>query len=127
MLIHELTHAMEVKKRYEAFKQFISRYIEDEMGADVETLRAHVKSVYAEWGHELTDESAQREIVAKFCEHKLFQDEAAIKRLFQFFTRVCYEYFNALIRNIILAHKLMQQFGASRVTNISLIEELFLS
>lgn len=80
-LIHELTHHMESSGLYNRFSDTAMRYVEENMGADVESVRQAVMADYARSGVTLDEDGATREIVAKFAEEKLFTDEATVRRL----------------------------------------------
>lgn len=80
-LIHELTHYMESSGLYSRFSDTAMRYVAENMGADVESVRQAVMVDYARSGVALDKDGATREIVAKFAEEKLFTDEATIRRL----------------------------------------------
>lgn len=81
VLIHELTHHMERSGLYGRFSDVALRFVAENMGADVDTLRRAVIADYARAGVTLDADGATREIVAKFAEEKLFTDEAAVRRL----------------------------------------------
>ena len=81
VLIHELTHHMERSGLYGRFSNAALRFVAENMGADVETLRRAVIADYARAGVTLDEDGATREIVAKFAEEKLFTDEATVRRL----------------------------------------------
>ena len=81
VLIHELTHHMERSGLYGRFSDAALRFVAENMGADVDTLRRAVIADYARAGVTLDEDGATREIVAKFAEEKLFTDEAAVRRL----------------------------------------------
>lgn len=81
VLIHELTHHMERSGLYGRFSDAALRFVAENMGADVETLRRAVIADYARAGVTLDADGATREIVAKFAEEKLFTDEATVRRL----------------------------------------------
>ena len=81
VLIHELTHHMERSGLYGRFSDAALRFVAENMGADVDTLRRAVIADYARAGVTLDEDGATREIVAKFAEEKLFTDEATIRRL----------------------------------------------
>lgn len=83
VFVHELTHHIETTDHYEAFSKFVTDYISNDMQADVDMMKQAIIADYAENGVNLTDEGAQRELVAKFAESKLFKDEAAVNRLYQ--------------------------------------------
>lgn len=80
-LIHELTHYMESSGLYSRFSDTAMRYVAENMGADVESVRQAVMADYARSGVALDKDGATREIVAKFAEEKLFTDEATVRRL----------------------------------------------
>ena len=82
VLFHELTHHLETKKDYASFAKYALDYIANDMGADVQTLKENIIKDYAEGGITLDDHGAERELVAKFTESKLFRDEAAVNRLY---------------------------------------------
>ena len=81
VLIHELTHHMERSGLYGRFSDAALRFVAENMGADVDTLRRAVMDDYARAGVTLDEDGATREIVAKFAEEKLFTDEATVRRL----------------------------------------------
>lgn len=81
VLIHELTHHMERSGLYGRFSDAALRFVAENMGADVDTLRRAVIADYARAGVTLDEDGATREIVAKFAEEKLFTDEATVRRL----------------------------------------------
>lgn len=80
-LIHELTHHMESSGLYSHFSDTAMRYVAENMGADVESVRQAVMADYARSGVTLDEDGATREIVAKFAEEKLFTDETTVRRL----------------------------------------------
>lgn len=80
-LIHELTHHMESSGRYSEFRETALRYVAENMGADVDSVRQALMADYAQNGVTLDEDGATREIVAKFAEEKLFTDEATVRRL----------------------------------------------
>ena len=80
-LIHELTHHMESSGLYGEFRDMALRYVAENMGADVDSVRQAVMADYARNGVALDEDGATREIVAKFAEEKLFTDEATVRRL----------------------------------------------
>ena len=80
-LIHELTHHMENSGLYGEFRDMALRYVAENMGADVNSVRQAVMADYARNGVALDEDGATREIVAKFAEEKLFTDEATVRRL----------------------------------------------
>ena len=79
VLIHELTHRMESSGLYDKFSGMMMRAMSGEM--DVDTVKQAIIADYREGGIELDDDGANRELVAKFAESRLFQDEASIQRL----------------------------------------------
>lgn len=81
VLVHELTHHMESSGLYGKFSKAAMRFVAEDMGADVDTLRRAVMDDYARAGVTLDEDGATREIVAKFAEEKLFTDEATVRRL----------------------------------------------
>lgn len=81
VLIHELTHHMESSGLYEEFSQKVLGFIAEDMGVDVDALRQSITQEYGQNGVQLDEGGASRELVAKFAESKLFQDEASISRL----------------------------------------------
>ena len=81
VLIHELTHHMESSGLYSRFSDTALRFVAEDMGADVDTLRRAVMADYARAGVTLDEDGATREIVAKFAEEKLFTDEETVRRL----------------------------------------------
>lgn len=81
VLVHELTHHMESSGLYGKFSDAAMRFVAEDMGADVDTLRRAVIADYARAGVTLDEDGATREIVAKFAEEKLFTDEATVRRL----------------------------------------------
>lgn len=83
VLVHELTHHMETSGLYGDFQQMVLNYIQNDMGADLPSLRRVVMEQYRQGGTELNEAGADREIVAAFADNKLFQDEMAINRLAQ--------------------------------------------
>lgn len=80
-LIHELTHHMERSGLYGEFRDMALRYVAENMGADVDSVRQAVIADYARNGVALDEDGATREIVAKFAEEKLFTDETTVRRL----------------------------------------------
>lgn len=81
VLVHELTHHMETSGLYGKFSDAAMRFVAEDMGADVDTLRRAVMDDYARAGVALDEDGATRELVAKFAEEKLFTDEATVRRL----------------------------------------------
>ena len=81
VLVHELTHHMESSGLYGKFSDAAMRFVAEDMGADVDTLRRAVMDDYARAGVTLDEDGATREIVAKFAEEKLFTDEDTVRRL----------------------------------------------
>ena len=80
-LIHELTHHMESSGLYGEFRDMALRYVAENMGADVDSVRQAVMADYARNGVALDEDGATREIVAKFAEERLFTDETTVRRL----------------------------------------------
>lgn len=80
-MIHELTHHMESSGLYGEFRDMALRYVAENMGADVDSVRQAVMADYARNGVALDEDGATREIVAKFAEEKLFTDETTVRRL----------------------------------------------
>ena len=80
-LIHELTHHMENSGLYSEFSRMAMQYVAEDMGADVGSLRQAIAADYAQNGVALDEDGANREIVAKFAEERLFTDEATVRRL----------------------------------------------
>ena len=80
-LVHELTHHMESSGLYGEFRDMALRYVAENMGADVDSVRQAVMADYARSGVALDEDGATREIVAKFAEEKLFTDETTVRRL----------------------------------------------
>ncbi len=80
-LIHELTHHMENSGLYGEFRDMALRYVAENMGADVDSVRQAVIADYARNGVALDEDGATSEIVAKFAEEKLFTDETTVRRL----------------------------------------------
>ena len=80
-LIHELTHHMESSGLYSEFSRMAMQYVAEDMGADIDSMRQAVMTDYAKSGVVLDEDGANREIVAKFAESKLFTDEATVRRL----------------------------------------------
>lgn len=83
MFVHELTHHIENSGAYQRFSEIVGKYISESLNVDLEYMKRVIKEDYAEGGIELDDDGAMREVVAKFCEGKLFNDEEAILRLAQ--------------------------------------------
>ena len=81
VLVHELTHHMETSGRYGDFADAVLDYIARETDVDIGTMKRAIRQDYEKAGVTLDDAGAEREIVAKFAESKLFTDEAAINRL----------------------------------------------
>lgn len=72
---------MESSGRYSEFRETALRYVAENMGADVDSVRQALMADYAQNGVTLDEDGATREIVAKFAEEKLFTDEATVRRL----------------------------------------------
>ena len=83
VLVHELTHHMETSGLYSQFSQRVLGFLAEDMGVDVDALRGDVQRIYQDNGVELDEDGASREMVAKFAEDYLFQDERSIQRLLQ--------------------------------------------
>ena len=83
VLVHELTHHLETSGQYDTLRDRIFTFLSDEMKVDVQALQQAVIQDYAQNGVQLDAEGASRELVAKFCESRLFQDEKSIERLAQ--------------------------------------------
>lgn len=81
VLVHELTHHMETSGLYDDFSRKIMGFIAEDLGVDVDALKQSITDEYGRYGVELDGDSAGRELVAKFAESKLFQDERSIRRL----------------------------------------------
>ena len=81
VLVHELTHHMETSGLYQEFSDMALRYVAEDMSADMDALKRTIIREYAEGGFVLDEDDATREIVAKFAESKLFQDERTVRRL----------------------------------------------
>ena len=81
VLVHELTHHMETSGLYGEFSKMILDHINTDMQVDLIALREELKKDYAAAGKELTGDMVNREVVAKFAEDYLFQDEKTIERL----------------------------------------------
>lgn len=84
VFIHELTHHLEASGKYEAYKNFVlAEYTRANGQNGQNALRAYIKSTiedYAEFGQQLSEDGAIREVVAEMSE-KLLGDEAMIDRL----------------------------------------------
>lgn len=78
---HELTHHLESSGHYEALQKAVMDYMESQTEADMEELRQVVMEEYEQAGMQLDEAGADREIVAKFVESRLFQDQESINRL----------------------------------------------
>lgn len=83
VLVHELTHHMETSGIYEDFSRKVLGFIAEDMGVDVDALRRSITQEYGQYGVALDEDGASRELVAKFAENYLFQDERSVQRLLQ--------------------------------------------
>lgn len=83
VLIHEMTHHMETSGLYGDFRTKILGFMEEDMGVSVNAMEQSIIREYKQYNVELDIEGASRELVAKFAEEKLFQDEQSIQRLLQ--------------------------------------------
>lgn len=81
VLVHELTHHIETSGQYDALQSRVLEFIGQDMQTDVNAMLEAVTRDYAARGVALTQDGARRELVAKFCEEKLFTDEKSIERL----------------------------------------------
>ena len=81
VLVHELTHHLETSGNYADFQKTVLDYIANDMGVDVGAMKQAIIQEYGQVGVTLNEDGATRELVAKYAESKLFQDEAAINRL----------------------------------------------
>lgn len=81
VLVHELTHHIETSGQYDALQSRVLEFIGQDMQTDVNAMLEAVTHDYAARGVTLTQDGARRELVAKFCEEKLFTDEKSIERL----------------------------------------------
>ena len=81
VLVHELTHHIETSGQYDALQSRVLEFIGQDMQTDVNAMLEAVTRDYAARGVTLTQDGARRELVAKFCEEKLFTDEKSIERL----------------------------------------------
>lgn len=81
VLVHELTHHLETSGNYADFQKTVLDYIANDMGVDVGAMKQAIIQEYGQGGVTLNEDGATRELVAKYAESKLFQDEAAINRL----------------------------------------------
>ena len=81
VLVHELTHHLETSGLYDAFSNRILSFMAEETGNSIEQLRASIAQDYAQAGKTLDTDGAARELVAAFCESKLFTDEKSVRRL----------------------------------------------
>ncbi len=77
---HELTHSVEDAKSYADLKNLVMERIAA-TGGDLQALRQQKMELYARNGHQLTEEDADREIVAKYVEDHLLTDEQSIREL----------------------------------------------
>lgn len=81
VLVHELTHYLETSGQYDALSARVLDFVAQDMRTDIGALIRAVTQDYAENGVQLDEDGARREIVAKFCEEKLFTDEKSVERL----------------------------------------------
>ena len=81
VLVHELTHHLETSGLYDAFSQRVLSFMAEDSGSSIEQLRASIAQDYAQAGKTLDTDGAARELVAAFCESKLFTDEKSVRRL----------------------------------------------
>ncbi len=77
IISHELTHSLEAAKAYGKFSKMILRELES-TGEDLNILRAEKKNLYARNGVMLSNENANREIVAEYVEKNLLSNEKKI-------------------------------------------------
>ena len=59
----------------------ILSFMAEDTGHSIEQLRASIAQDYAQAGKTLDTDGAARELVATFCESKLFTDEKSVRRL----------------------------------------------
>lgn len=83
VLVHELTHHMETSGLYSQFSDRVLGFVAQDMNVDVDALKQSIITEYQANNVTLDSDGATRELVAKFAEDKLFQDEASIRRLLQ--------------------------------------------
>ena len=83
VFVHEMTHYIESSGQYDALRGHVLQYIAQDMHTDVKAMQDEIIRDYAQYGVKLDETGAQRELVAKFCEEKLFTDEKSIQRLAQ--------------------------------------------
>ena len=83
VFVHEMTHYIESSGQYDALRGHVLQYIAQDMHTDVKAMQDEIIRDYAQYGVKLDENGAQRELVAKFCEEKLFTDEKSIQRLAQ--------------------------------------------
>ena len=81
VLVHELTHYIETRDNYIELSNRVMEFIRKEMNTDVKAMRDEIIRDYARYGVRLDEDGAKRELIAKFCEEKLFTDEKSIQRL----------------------------------------------
>ncbi|MBQ9721052.1 MAG: hypothetical protein IJV64_10215, partial [Oscillospiraceae bacterium] len=81
VLVHELTHHMESSGRYGEFSKMVLNHIAREYDVGVDELKKEIRARYAEAGIQLDDTGAEREIVARFAQENLFQNEETINHL----------------------------------------------
>lgn len=82
VLVHELTHHLEQSDGYGELVDFY-RANTEKSGVRLADLVRAKQEQYAEQGIQLTEDAAQREIIAEFCDTTLFTDERSIMRLAQ--------------------------------------------
>ena len=81
VLVHELTHHLETSGLYDAFSQRVLSFMAEDSGSSIEQLRVSIAQDYAQAGKTLDADGAAQELVAAFCEPKLFTDEKSVRRL----------------------------------------------
>lgn len=82
VFVHELTHHLEQSDGYGELVDFY-RANTEKSGVRLADLVRAKQEQYAEQGIQLTEDAAQREIIAEFCDTTLFTDERSIMRLAQ--------------------------------------------
>lgn len=80
VFVHELTHHLEQSDGYGELVDFY-RANTEKSGVQLADLVRAKQEQYAEQGIQLTEDAAQREIIAEFCDTTLFTDERSIMRL----------------------------------------------
>lgn len=80
VFVHELTHHLEQSDGYGELVDFY-RANTEKSGVRLADLVRAKQEQYAEQGIQLTEDAAQREIIAEFCDTTLFTDERSIMRL----------------------------------------------